>query len=258
MNRITWITLGSAFALGALGTLGACTSTREPTPEEYDDTAQAIGSTVATGGGGGDVASMADSVRIALGAMPGGFSLEADGDIHGSRLGLDYRYAIACENLAGAALARCDATTNDATVEVEWSGNLDTPNLDAAVARSGTWSVTGLQTETATFSGDSAFSFDLTLTSLFRPGVTATYEFEASASYDAIKVDTADRKVIEGSATFDVTATHMVTGTRKDVDGRFEIHAELTFDAGGEATLVLDGERSYSINAETGAVARVN
>src|SRR5262249_2413887 len=67
MHRITVITM-----LGAL--TAACTSSKAPTREQYDDTAQAIASTTATGGGGGDVGSMSDSVTIALGTMPAGFS----------------------------------------------------------------------------------------------------------------------------------------------------------------------------------------
>jgi hypothetical protein len=252
MNRIRLITLGSALALGA------CSSSNQASPEEYDDTAQAIGGTVATGGGGGDVASMTDSVKIALGAMPGGFALAGDGHIHGSRLGLDYSYAITCKNLTGATLTTCDPTTNQAQVDVAWSGNLDAPNLDAAVTRNGTWSVTGLQTDTATFSGDSTFSFDATLTSIFRPGVTATYEFDASASYRAIRIATADHEVIDGAASFDVTAHHTVTGARNDIDASFEVHAELTFQTDHTAQLVLDGTRHYSINLGTGLVIRVN
>jgi hypothetical protein len=256
MNRITLVTLG--ITLGSALTLGACSSSKQASPEEYDDTAQAIGGTVATGGGGGDVASMTDSVKIALGAMPGGFAVTADGHIQGSRLGLDYSYAITCKNLTGTTLTTCDPTTNQAQVDVAWSGNLDTPNLDAAVTRNGTWSVTGLQTDTATFSGDSTFSFDATLTSIFRPGVTATYEFDATASYQAIRVATADHRVIDGAATFDVTAHHTVTGSRRDVDASFEVHAELTLHTDHTAQLVLDGTRHYSISLETGLVVRVN
>jgi hypothetical protein len=252
MNRLTLITLGSLIA--------ACSSSStQATPEQYDDTAQAIASTTATGGGGGDVASMTDSVNIALGTMPLGFALSGDGHIHGSRLGVDYSYAITCKNLAGTALSICDHTTNQATVEVAWSGNLASPNLDAMVSRTGMWSVTGLQTDTATFSGDSSFSFDTTLRSVFRPGVTATYTFDTSAAYHAVRIATADRKVIDGSATFDLDAHRTVTGTGKnDVDASFSVHAELTFHADHTATLVLDATRHYTIDLTTGVVVKVN
>jgi hypothetical protein len=250
MKRMTLITL-----LGA--TAAACTSSHQPTREEYDDTAQAIASTTATGGGGGDVASMVDSVTIALGAMPSGFALSGDGQFRGSRLGVDYSYSIACENLAGAPLALCDRTTNEATVNVAWSGSLDTQYVDASVDRDGTWTITGLQTETATFDGDSSFSFDATVHSVFRPGVTATYEFDASASYDAVRISTQLRQILDGSASFDISARHTVTGSRNDVDAEFDVHAEITF-SGGTAALVLDGSQRYSINLASGVVVRAN
>jgi hypothetical protein len=193
MNRITWLTFGSL--------LVACSSSSNPpTREQYDDTAQAIASTTASAGGGGDVASMADSVTISLGAMPAGFSATGSGHFRGNRLGVDYDYAITCKNAAGATNL-CGPTTDQASVDVSWSGTLDTANVDADVTRDGHWTVTGLQTPTATFNGDSTFSFDATLTSIFRPGVTATYSFDASASYDDILISTQQRKVTGGTAT---------------------------------------------------------
>jgi hypothetical protein len=251
MNRITWILLGSS--------LVACSSSSNPpTPEQYDDTAQAIASATAPSGGGGDVASMTDSVTISLGAMPSGFSLMGNGHFHGSRLGLDYDYAITCKNLAGT-VGLCGPTTDQATVEVSWSGNLDTANVDASVSRDGSWSVTGLQSDTATFSGDSSFSFDATLQSIFRPGVTATYTFDASASYNNIHVSTQQRQIIDGSATFDLSAHHQVTGAgASNVDASFDVHAQITFHADRTADLVLDGSQHYSLNLTTGGVARAN
>src|SRR5262249_47326690 len=157
-------------------------------------------------------ASMSDSVALAVGAMPPGFSLSGNGHIQGTRAGVDYSYAITCKNLAGA-VGLFGPPTDQATVDVSWAGNLDTPNVQASVNPTGSWTVTGLQTDTATFSGDSTFSFDATLHSIFRPGVTATYNFDASASYNAIHISTQQRQIIDGSATFDVSAHSKVTGT---------------------------------------------
>jgi hypothetical protein len=251
MNRITWIILGSS--------LVACSSSSSPpTREQYDDTAQAIASATAPSGGGGDVASMTDTVTISLGAMPSGFSLSGNGHFQGSRLGLDYDYAITCKNVAGT-VGLCGPTTDQASVDVSWSGNLDTANVDASVSRDGSWSVTGLQSDTATFSGDSSFSFDATLQSIFRPGVTATYTFDASASYHNIHISTQQRQIIDGSATFDLSAHHQVTGAgASNVDASFDVHAEITFHADRTADLVLDGSQHYSLNLTSGGIARTN
>jgi len=253
MNRIAWITLGSVVA--------ACSSSATPpTREQYDDTAQAIASTTATGGSSaGDVASMTDSVGLALGTMPAGFELQGAGQVHGNRLGVDYSYTVVCKDVAGATLASCDHTTNQATVSVAWSGNLHTANVDATVTRDGMWTITGLQTPTAGFSGDSNFSIDSTLTSVFRPGVTVTYTFDATAAYDAIQIATQPRQVTAGAATFDVTAHYRVTGTgSNNVDKSFTVHAEITFHADHTAGLVLDATQHYTLDLTTGVVVRVS
>lgn len=250
MNRILLTTL-------VLSSAAACTSKSTPTREQYDDTAQAIATTTATGGGGGDVASMSDSVTIAQGVMPSGFSLMGDGHFQGTRLGLDYSYAIVCKSATGV-IGLCGPTTDQASVDVSWSGNLNTTNLDASVSRNGSWSITGLQSDTATFNGNSTFSFDATVRSIFRPGVTATYSFDASASYDAIRISTQQRQIIDGSASFDVSAHAQVTGAgSNNSDASFDVHAQITFHADHTADLVLDGSQHYSLNLTTGVVIRV-
>jgi hypothetical protein len=250
MNRITLMTLALS--------IPACAAKNTPTPEQYDDTAQAIASTTATSGGGGDASSMSDSVTIALGTMPQGFSLTGDGHFHGTRLGVDYNYAITCKSVAGVA-GPCGPATDQATVEVAWSGTLDTPSVNAGVTRNGSWSITGLQSDTATFAGDSTFSFDATLHSIFRPGATATYSFDASASYRAIQIATQSHQVIGGSASFDVAARATVTGAGgNSSDKSFDVHAEITFHADHTADLVLDATRHYSLNLTTGAVVHIN
>jgi hypothetical protein len=256
MNRIAFITLG----LG-LVTAACSSSSTKPTTAEYDDTAQAIASTTSTTNGNnssGDVASMADTVSLSLGVLPQGISLMGDGHFHGSRLGVDYNYSLTCKTAAGVT-GLCGPTTDQATVVVAWSGNLSSTAVDASVTRNGSWTITGLQGDTATFAGDSSFTFDATLRSVFRPGVTATYSFDASASYDAVKISTQQRQVIAGSAAFDITAHHTVTGSgSNNVDASFEVHAAITFHADHTADLTLDGSQHYSLNLTTGVVARVN
>lgn len=249
MNRITLLPLALSIA--------ACSSSSTPTRAQYDDTAQAIASTTATGGGGGDVGSMADSVTIAQGTMPTGFTLMGDGHFQGTHLGLDYSYSIVCKSVAGV-VGPCGLTTDQATVDVAWSGNLNTASVDASVSRNGSWSLTGLQSDTATFSGNSTLSFDATVRSIFRPGAMATYMFDASASYDAIRISTQQRQIIDGSASFDVSAHAQVTGAgSNNSDASFEIHAQITFHADHTADLVLDGSQHYSLDLTTGGVVRV-
>ncbi len=46
-----------------------------------------------------------------------------------------------------------------------WSGNLTIPDFTASVTRNGDWTITGLQTGTATFGGTGSFTFASTFQS---------------------------------------------------------------------------------------------
>lgn len=256
MKRIAWITLGLSMA--------ACTasSTTSPaTEQDYEDTAQAIASSTAASGrsggglGGGDVIAIGDAVSLARGVLPLGFLRGSDGHFRGNHLGVDHNFTVTCKDAAGAVQTACDKTTDSATIELEMTGNLDTPNLTASIDREGTWTITGLQSDTASMDGNSSFTLDTTMKSIFHEGVTSTFMFENTAVYTAITISTADRQITGGSATFDVKAHRTVTGTEMgahDVDKSFEIHAELTFNADHTATLVLDGTRTFTIDLRSG------
>lgn len=246
MKRTVIITLGTTLALAA------CSSSRPATPEEIDDTAQAITANLAADGGGGDMAAMTDSVRLARGTIPDGFTRLGDRRFHHRRLNLETTFELTCTDVAGNTQARCDSKTDAATVNITWLGSLDTPSFDATVSRIGSWSLTGLQSATATFSGFNVFSYTATLMSIFHAGVTSTYELDTAAAYDAIHIAIADHNILDGSAQFDVDAHRTVTGSTHDVDTTFHVHADLTFHADHTATLVIDGTRTYEINLDTG------
>jgi hypothetical protein len=176
-------------------------------------------------------------------------------------MGVDNSFMITCKDAAGTVQAACDKTTDSATVQIKMTGSFQTPSLMASVDREGMWTISGLQGATATLNGDSSFSLDTTLTSIFHKGVTATFTFDNTASYDAIQIATADRQITGGSASFEVKAHRTVTGTAmgsNDVDKSFDVHAELTFNADHTATLVLDGMHTFTIDLATGRITRVS
>ena len=257
MNRTTLITFGLSIA--------ACSSStsQTPTTEEYDDTAQAIASSTASSGGnsigGGDVMAFADAMSIARGKLPLGFVLGSDHHVHGNRMGLDNAFAVTCKDAAGTVLTTCDDTTDSATVELSWKGSLETSHLTATVDREGSWTVTGLQSATATISGDSSLSLDSTMTSIFHEGVTSTDTFDSTAAYDAIQVDTDTKHIASGTVSFEIKGHRTVTGTTggtNDVDKSFDVHAVLTFNGDQTATLVLDGTQTFTIDLKKGGCKR--
>ena len=250
MNRL--IVLVSVFG-------AACSSSTQPTQADYDDTAQQLGSTTSTGGGGGEVGSMADVVSLSTGTPVDGFTVDASGKITGTHVGLTYDYTLTCKDSGGNVLPVCTSLTNSADAMITWSGMLTLPNLTASVDRTGSWSVTGLQTATATFSGTGSFTFDATVMSIFRP-VTAMYNLSADATYDSVLVATATKQPIGGDIHYDVTASASTTNTGNgdDSSAKFDISADVAFASNGTATLTLDGSHTYTIDTSTGVVVKVN
>ena len=152
--------------------------------------------------------------------------------------------------------------TDSATVTVKLTGSLTTPNMSFSIDREANFTLTGLQSATATFNGDSSFSLDTSLTSVFHQGVMSTLMFDATAAYKAITVTTADQTITGGSANFEVKAHRTVTGTgsgsgsNHDVDKSFDVTAMLTFNADQTATLVLDGTQTFKIDLKTGKITK--
>src|SRR5262249_31081476 len=161
---------------------------------DYEDTAQTIASATATGGTGaglgfGDALVFQDAVSLARGRMPLGFLRATDGHFHGNLMGVGHDFTIACKDAAGNAQTECNSMTDSATVTIKVTGDLQTPIFSASIDHEGTFTITGLQSATATFDGDSSFSLDTSLTSCFHQGgATSTLMFDATASYKAITI----------------------------------------------------------------------
>ena len=212
--------------------------------------------------GFGDILVFGDALSIARGHLPLGFLHDSDGHFRGHLMGVGHDFTVTCKDAAGAVQTACDSTTDSATVTLKVTGDLMTPNFSSSIDREGNFAITGLQSATATFSGSSSFSLDTSLMSVFHPGVTATFMFDATADYKAIAIATADRTITGGSASFEVKAHRTVTGTGSgsgashDVDKSFDVHADLTFNADQTATLVLDGTHTFTIDLRTGKITK--
>jgi hypothetical protein len=252
--------------------LAACSSssTTKPTAAQYDDTAQAVAASAssrkasglrsAAAGDddqGGDLATMSDTLMLSAGTLPLGISLSGDGHFEGSRLGLACNYAVTCKAASGATVT-CGVAADQATVDVMWSGTLTSAAVTASVTRTGTWTVTGLHGATASISGDGEFSFNATLQSVFRPSASASFAFDASATYHAVQLSTSTHAAVGGSIDYEIHATEAATTASASSSVKFDVQAELTFHADSTATLVLDGDQRYTLNTETGVVVRAS
>jgi hypothetical protein len=237
----------SVLALAATG----CQPSNEPTQQDYNDVATSVGSLVA--GGGGELTSIQDSVGTAQGEIPAGFSSSGSGQFEGTRGGLSYSYEVTCTGADGVTMAACDATTDSASLIVDWSGNYDGDYWQFEISRTGEWNVTGLQSDVAVFTGSG--TFDVSSTSQSLDGQRdRSFDLSYAASYD-IQWDMVAERVIEGTIDYAVHAERHVDGAAADRDAVFDISAEVIFDGSSTARLVLDGSHSYDIDINTGFVA---
>lgn len=235
----------------ALAVTGCGEKSDEPTQQDYNDVASSVGALVA--GGGGELTSVKDSVGTATGEIPFGFTSNGGGQIEGERGGLRFLYEVECTDADGVTMDACDSTTDSASLLVEWSGNYVGDFWQFEIARTGEWSVTGLQGDVAVFSGDG--TFDVSSASQSLDGQDSrSFQLSFAGSYD-ISWDLAAQRVIEGSIAYDVHAERHADGAEGEVDAVFDIEAEITFDGTGTATLVLDGHHSYNLDLATGAVS---
>ena len=253
-------------SISSIALLGACSSSSSTTPttDQYDDTAQQLGSETAPGStnGGGETGSMATVISLASGDTVAGLTLSGSGQYTGTSLGLSYNYSLTCKDAGGNTLAGCTALTQTASATADWSGTLTLPNVTATVNRTGDWQLSSLLNSPATLNGSSSLTFDATVKSIFRP-VTTMYALSADATYNAVQIDTSTKQAVGGSITYAITATDTTTATGSgsgsaSSNTTFDINGVLTFGSDGNATLVLDGTHTYTVDTSTGVVVKVN
>jgi hypothetical protein len=242
-----------AVAATALAAVGCSSANTTPTSNDYDDVAQSTAALVATASGGGELGSMYDSASIAIGITPLDVSVNASGSFDGNHAGVTYNFAVSCTDAGGASVAHCGAATNDATASVSWTGNMSLPSFTADVTRNGNWSLTGLQSGTATFNGTGTFTLASTFSSAFR-NETASTNLSYAATYSSITYGMLSHQATGGSVHYTIDASHAASSTSVSSNGSFSIDAVLTFAAGGGGTLVLDGSHKYLVSSAGGVL----
>lgn len=238
------------FGTAALIGLAACGSD-DPTVEDYNDVASAIAPMVV--GDSGDTAAMDDTLNAATGQVPANFNASGSGTLTGQRGSLSYTYNLNCQDDVGAAQTACDTQTDRATVDVTWNGELNTVRYQATVQRTGSWTLTDVTSPTATFSGNGTFDVQSEFQS-FDGNRQRTYTLAYTAAYNAVQIDTTTRRPTGGGATFTIDTRRTASNRFRDVEAEFTMTADVTFDAQGNATLVLDGDRTYNLATASDSV----
>lgn len=225
----------------------------EPTGEDYDDVAVAVAGLLADDSGG-DVTSMEDVTMLAEGEVPVVMTGDVDGTFTGLRGSLSYTYSLACFDAAGTEQAVCDETTDSAQASVAWSGTVDVPRYRADVSRTGSWTISGLQSATAVVDGSGTFSSDSEFTALYNP-VATSMSLDYAATYRGVQIDTATRRIVGGSISYDIDAERTTQFGARTGERMITLDAVVTFNGDGTASLVLDGSRSYTVSLDDGSVS---
>ena len=227
----------------------------EPTEQDYDDVALAVGTMVAGSSSDGEVAEMADAIVMSQGDTPTGLTRSGSGDLQGTRGSLTYDFSVSCLDVTGAAQEQCDENTDMSRVVVDWSGQVDWPRYDATVNRTGDWMLSNIQSGVARFEGQGTFDISSEFLSLDGNRMR-TFQLSYAADYDSILIDTATKAIQGGTASYEIAAQRTASNRFRDVDAEFDISATVTFASDGTAVLELDGNRSYNIELASGAVTR--
>ena len=238
----------SIVAAGLGMALVACNS---PTDKDYDDVAVATAALIAEDGG--EVEGMEDAVDIATGTPPILFTRGASGTWTGPRGSFDYSYEFTCRDAAGEVQEICDQTTDSASLDLAWNGELDTVRRYANIDRSGQWAVGALTSSVATFGGSGQLSVDSEFEALNRP-VMRSFSLDYDAEYNDILFDRTLRRPVNGSITYSVQAARTESRRFREVDASFDVEVVVTFSPDGTATMVLDGDRLYQVTLSNGEV----
>lgn len=220
---------------------------------DYDDVAQALGAVTASGNQGGEIDALSDAASIARGIPRLGLALDLEGHFAGTRGALMYSYDAECRDANDSVLLVCGPTASTASVNIACSGDLVTPHIDASLEHSASVTVSNLQDDAASITGDGSFDFDAIFVSHFA-NTQRDYHLSYDVTYDAVLISSAG--VIGGRAHYVVSAERMVTGEARTSEATFEMDATLVFNDAGNATLTLDGSHTYTIDTRTGAVSR--
>ena len=225
-----------------------------PTDEDYDDVASVTAALVADDGGETD--GMEDAIDNASGESPGIYTRAGDGSLVGARGQIDYSFELTCQDAAGNEQDICTDTTDSAQLVVAWNGEVDTARRYASLDRSGSWSLSGLTTDVATFAGNGAFAVDSEFEALYRP-VMRSLSLEYTAQYNDVTFDRIIRRPVGGSISYTVDVARTEARRFGDVEAEFEVDVNVAFSPDGTATIELDGDRRYVLTLDDGEVTPV-
>src|SRR4030095_16919050 len=112
-------------------------------------------------------------------------------------------------------------------LRVPWDGQLERPRFTIQSERNGSWTLSGLQGDTAVLDGSSDFHLAVETQPLFGPA-TRSYDLAYTADYDGIAYDIGAERITAGSAHLAVAAERTESGNGQDSQLAFDVDAVVT------------------------------
>jgi len=214
------------------------------TNDDYDEVATTMGALV-NDRQHGEVASMTEATIIAQGSLPTSFTF--DGDIAaGVRLGLAVEYTMTCKDDADRVVS-CDESASSASVKASLAGDWSSPRLDASSDFKGDWTFEQLGEPVVIMNGKADSKIDVTVRT---DTTTSRWKFAYKVEYDDVGLDSDTRMAVSGTARYDIKTERKVDSAEVDTQDKLSLKGDLTFNADGTATLVLDSKHKYKVKTD--------
>lgn len=241
LRNLSFVALASTVACGA-----------EPTDAEYDDLASALGA-MAADDGASEAELAADLASVAEGSAPPLLGRGGSGVYEGSRGELAYRYAFACFDATGQAVLDC-ARAVSAEVEVDVEGTVETARRSGRFERALELTLTDLDRDVIVLDGTGRRSARARFSALRRTD-ERSWILDVTSVLEGVAFSRVDGQLRRGRITWEVLADRTRTTAFRTVEASLDVTAVLEITAPGEATLTLDGVRSYTVDLEEGQVS---
>ena len=212
----------------AIVLLAAC-GTESIEEDNADTAAMTIASTLQR-----EVDAMRDAEQIVRGEMPAGFEAD-DGGVRGVRGGYDFRYTPACRDDMNRART-CDPSTDNASMDVMWSGWTATDIGVSVTSRDGAWDFVDFTDAKLRIDGASHLEYASELDDV-------RHDVSYDASYRRSVWFRGERWPRGGEIRYALGVERVRDGERR----AFETRAIARFAASGIATISI-GEREYTLS----------
>jgi hypothetical protein len=216
--------------------------------QDYDDLAQTLAATVRVP----QLIAMQDGINLAYSDMLPGFTTVQPGEIQGTRDGVSYDYVFHCEDQMAQDNFTCGPASNHIHEYATIIGPFMIDQLSISELTFTTrWTTREIYLNKPQVEGTARFVMTAALS-------TTGTQFQLTidgTNYDHVRLDPMPTLPFAGDITYAITAQRSrATATPSSRD--FTSAATITFAAGGQATIVLDGTHTYSIDMSSGAVMR--